>query len=146
MAGIEGTRATKVGVDHGAAIKIARGDYDFAVDGGAQGDIDLMGVAGLPADAIVLGGLVEVTAALTSAGAATVALKAEGVGDVIAAAAVSGAPWSTVGRKSVIPDMSGANSLKTTADRDITMTIATADLTAGAFKAVLFYLEPLPAS
>lgn len=145
MSEIAGTRAASEGVGHGGAIKIARGDYDFAVDGGAQGDIDLMGVAGVPSGAIVVGGFVEVTAALTSGGAATAALKIEGADDLIAAAAVSGAPWSATGRKSVVPNFTGANTIKTTAARDIALTIATADLTAGAFKAVLFYLEPLPA-
>lgn len=144
MGVIEGTRAAKEGVGHGGALKVARGDYSFAVDGGAVGDISLMGVAGIPADAIIVGGLVEVTAALTSAGAATAAVKVEGAGDIVADAAVSGAPWSTAGRKSVVPAMTGATSVKTTAARDIVLTVGAAALTAGAFKVVLFYLEPLP--
>lgn len=141
---IPGTRAAKEGADHGGMIKIARGDYDFADDGGAIGDINLMGVAGIPDNAIVVGGVIEVTTALTSAGAATAALKVEGADDLQAAAAVSGAPWSTVGRKDVVPDMTGSTAIKLTAARDIVLTIGTAALTAGAFSVVLYYLEPLP--
>ena len=144
MSVIAGTRAAAEGVEHGAILKVARGDYDFAVDGGAQGDIDLIGDAGIPSGAIVLGGLVEVTTPLTSGGAGTAAISVEGSDDIVAAAAVSGAPWSSGGRKDVVPDMTGSASVKTAAARDIVLTIATADLTAGAFSVVLFYLEPLP--
>lgn len=144
MGVIEGTRTAPEGVGHGGALKVARGDYDFADDGGAQGDIDLMGVAGLPNGAIVVGGLLEVTTALASAGAATAALKVEGAGDIVADVAISGAPWSSAGLKDIVPDMSGSAAVKTTAPRDIVLTVGVADLTAGAFTVVLLYLEPLP--
>jgi hypothetical protein len=120
--------------------KVARGRYDFAVDGGAVGDIDLTSSAQIPAGAYITHGFVEVDTAVTSGGAATVAVKVEGAADIVAAAAVSGAPWSTTGRKSVVPAATGTTSVKTTAARKIQATVATADLTAGAFDVVLFYV------
>lgn len=118
-----------------------RGRYDFAVDGGAVGDIDLTSTAMIPVNAVILGGFIEVDTALNSGGSATVALKAEGAADLLAATAFGSSPWSTTGRKSVIPVFTGATALKTTAARKIQATVATAALTAGVFDVVLFYIE-----
>jgi hypothetical protein len=126
---------------HGG-LGMAEATYSFAVNGGAVGDITLTQGDTIPSGAIILGGLVEVTTALTSGGAATVAIKVEGAGDIVAAAAISGAPWSTTGRKSVIPVFTGATSVKTTAARSIVATVATAALTAGVFNVYLVYLMP----
>lgn len=123
-------------------LRAARGDYSFAVDGGAVGTIPLMGSTAIPSGSIIVGGLVEVTTPPTSGGAATIAIQIEAANDTVAAAAVSGAPWSTAGRKSVIPAFTGATSLKTTAARDISAVIATATLTAGAFSVFIFYIPP----
>ena len=125
-------------------LKVARGDYSFAVDGGAQGTIALMGGTLIPSGAIIVGGFVEVTTALTSGGAATIACQVNAANDILTAVAV--ASW-TAGRKNILPAMtSGAltasTSVKTTAARDISIVIAAADLTAGAFKVVLFYVDP----
>lgn len=127
----------------GVGFRAARGDYSFAADGGAVGTIALTGATLIPAGATILGGFLDVTAGVTSGGAATIAVQVEGAGDIVAAAAVSGAPWSTTGRKSVIPAFTGATAVRTTAARDISIVIATAALTAGAFKVVLFYVQPL---
>lgn len=129
MAKMEGTRG----------VKEYKGEYDFAVDGGAVGSITLRSDETLPNGAIVLGGLIEVDTILASGGAATVALDSEAAGDILAAAAFGGAPWSTVGRKSVIPAFTGATSVKTTAERKPAVTIAAAALTGGKFRVVLFY-------
>jgi hypothetical protein len=129
------------GYPQATGVQCVRGRYDFAVDGGAVGDIDLTTSAAVPANAIVLGGFVEVDTALTSGGAATVAVKVEGAGDIVAAAAVSGAPWSTTGRKDIVPDFTGSAMVKTTAARTVQATVGTAALTAGAFDVVLFYTE-----
>ena len=121
-------------------LKTVRGEYDFAVDGGAVSTITLRGDNTIPAGSYILGGFVEVDTAVTSGGAATVAVTVESAGDAVAAAAVSGAPWSTTGRKSVIPVFTGATSLKTTAVRSVVITIATATVTAGKFRVVLVYI------
>lgn len=123
-----------------APVRVARARYDFAADGGAVGDITISAASVLPAGAYILSGFVEVDTALTSGGSATVAVTVEGAGDIVAAAAVSGAPWSTTGRKSIVPAGTGATSVKTTAARSIVATVATAALTAGAFDVVLVYV------
>ncbi|MEV0616189.1 hypothetical protein AB0I81_22940 [Nonomuraea sp. NPDC050404] len=120
--------------------RVVRGRYDFAVDGGAVGDIDLTLDAQIPANAVILGGFVEVDTAVVGTGA-SVAVKVEGAGDIVAAAAVSGAPWSTTGRKSVVPAFTGATTVKTTAARKIQATVSAAVLTAGVFDVVLFFVQ-----
>jgi hypothetical protein len=124
-------------------LRIVRGDYSFAADGGAAGTIALMGSALVPSGCTVLGGWLEVTTPPTSGGAATISVGIEAAGDLVAAAAVSGAPWSTAGRKSVVPVFTGATSIRLTAARDISIVIATAALTAGAFKVVLLVADPV---
>lgn len=123
-------------------LGIARGDYSFAADGGAIGNIVLAGDV-IPSGSTILGGFLEIVTPVTSGGAATVAINSEAAGDLVAAAAVSGAPWSTAGRKSIIPIFTGATSVRTTADRQLVATIATAPLTAGAFRVVVFFVPPL---
>lgn len=132
-----GTR--KVGA--GAALglpKPAVGLYDFAVEGGAVGDITLRGDT-VPSGAIIVDSLIHVDTVLTGA-TATVAIKVEGAADVNAADAISGAPWSTTGAKR--GDLTATTApVKTTAARSIVATVGTAALTAGVFKVVVWYVE-----
>lgn len=123
-----------------ANLKVARGRYSFATDGGAVGDIDLTSGAVIPANAFILAGFIEVDTALDSGGSATVALKVEGAADLLAATAFGSSPWSTTGRKSIIPVGTGATTVKTTAARKLQATVATAALTAGAFDVVVLYV------
>lgn len=131
----------KGGYPRATEMKVVRGRYDFAVDGGAVGDIDLTLETQIPANAVILGGFVEVDVVPTSGGSATVAVKVEGAADIVAAAAISGAPWSTTGRKSAVPAFTGATTVKTTAARKIQATVAVAALTAGVFDVVLFFVQ-----
>lgn len=127
-------------------LKTARGIYDFAVDGGAIGTIALMGATNIPSGATIIGGWIEVQTQLTSGGAATIAVQVEGSGDVVPAVAV--ASW-TAGRKEIVPgvtahnDLSASAVVRTTAARDISAVIATADLTAGKFSVIVLYIDPL---
>lgn len=109
--------------------------YDFDVHGGAVGDVELE--LTLPDNAIVYGGFVDVITAPTSGGAATVALKIEGAGDLIAATAIA----SFTGQLNIVPAYTGTTSVKTTAERILTVTVATADLTAGKFNIFLAIAE-----
>ena len=143
MAVIEGARQRSrvpvaEGIPAGNGLDIARARYDFAVEGGAIGVINLS-TDQLPSGAVILGGYVDVITPPTGA-SATVSVGTEAAADMVAAAAVSGAPWSTAGRKSVIPAFTGASSVKTTAARNISITVAAGALTAGVFDVVLFYL------
>ena len=127
MAVMAGTRGLKTFV----------GEYDFAVDGGAAGTIVLRSESGpIPSGAVVVGGFADVTTACLS-GSGTIALKVEGAGDLVAAAGQ--ASWTT-GRKSLIPDFTGANSVKTTQERSPSLVIATAAFTAGKLRLVLVYI------
>ena len=121
------------------AARVGKWAYDFAIAGGAVSTIALTGSV-LPSNALVFGGLMEVLTALTSGGAATAAIQAEASDDIIAAAAVSGAPWSTTGRKAIIPVWTAASTKKTTTTRTPSLVIATATLTAGKFNLFLFYV------
>lgn len=120
-------------------FKTAEVEYDFAVDGGAVSTITLRGVGAggnqIPAGAVITEGFIDVLTAVASA-TGTVALTAESAADLLAATAQAGL---TLGRKSIIPASTGATSVKTTAARSITMTIATAALTAGKFRVVVVY-------
>lgn len=133
MAIIEGTTAPKTWV----------GEWDFAIDGGAIATIALRGVGAasgpIPNGSVIESGYVEVLTLLTSGGAGTAALQVEAANDMITAAAVSGAPWSTTGNKSIVPVATGASAVKTTAARNPSIVFAAFAITAGKIRAVLNY-------
>jgi hypothetical protein len=68
--------------------------YDFALDGGAQGTINLRGPK-LPSGALVTDAIVQVDTIPTGTGASIAATTGESAADVQAAAAISGAPGSS---------------------------------------------------
>lgn len=119
-------------------LKYAQAKYDFAVHGGAQGDIVLTGDT-IPNGAVVTDALLLVDTPVTGA-SATLAIKVQSAADINAADAISGAPWSTAGAKRA--DFTATTApILLTADRSITATVATADLTAGVFRVVVAYVE-----
>lgn len=121
-------------------LKTWRGSYDFDVDGGAQSTITLRSNDGpIPNGSIVVGGVLDVTDALDSGGAATGALQVNAANDVVNAAAYNGAPWSTTGVKDIIPDSTGSTAIKITASRNPAFVIGGAALTAGVFTLTLLY-------
>jgi hypothetical protein len=103
--------------------------YDFAVNGGAQGSIV---IGNLPIGTVILGGYMLVGTALLGAGA-SVGITTEGAGDVVAVAAISGAPWSSTGKKAIIPKRNTpeSTSITLTAARNILFVVSAVDLTAG---------------
>ena len=130
MAIMEGTRAPKSWT----------GSYSFAVDGGAVGSITLRSEDGpIPVGSVITHGYLDVTTLFTTGTAATMALTVESAGDMVAATVVSGAPYSTTGRKSIVPVATGATAVKTTASRAPVATIAVGTVTAGVFTLTLFY-------
>ena len=97
----------------------------------------------IPAHSLIVGGFVDVNTVFTSAAStATIALSVEGANDIITAAAVSGAPWSTIGRKAIVPKANTpeSTSIKTTVARAITATVAVQALTAGKLTGYLYLL------
>lgn len=98
----------------------------------------------LPALAIVVGGFFDVNTLFTSAaGTATIAISVEGANDIQAAAAVSGAPYSTIGRKAIVPKANTpeSTSVKATVAREIVCTVAVQALLTGKLTGYLFYVE-----
>ena len=73
----------------------------------------------------------------------TIAIKVEGANDIISAAAVSGAPYSTIGRKAIVPKANTpeSTSVKASAAREITCTVAVEALTVGKLTGYLYYVE-----
>jgi len=124
-------------------LKTAVGEYDFAVDGGAIGAITMRGSGPLggviPNGAVILGGYIEIDTNFTTGTAATMAISIEGANDLQTATVVSGAPYSTTGRKAIVPVFTAATSIKTTAQRSLTATIATGTVTAGKGRVVVMY-------
>ena len=97
----------------------------------------------LPAHAIIVGGFFDVNTAFTSAaGTAEIAIHVEGAGDIQAAAPVSGAPYSTIGRKAIVPKANTPEStgVKATVARQITATVSVQALTAGKLTGFLYYV------
>lgn len=113
--------------------RVARCTYDFGVDGGTVGAIDL-GVT-IPDNAVIVRSWYEVITGMTSAGnAGTFAISVEGANDVVTAVDAD----TVSGRVEGIQDGTIAASIKTTGAKAITFTIAVEDLTAGK---VVFFLE-----
>jgi len=117
--------------------EVAYFEYDFAKEGGAVGDITLRG-AQLPKGAIIKEGIVDVETAVVSGGAATIALKLNSAGDVLAA--TGKASFSLNATLDVVPDGTAANSVKLTANKRLAATVAVAALTAGKFTVALEYV------
>lgn len=119
-------------------------NYDFAVQGGAVGDIALDLV--IPQHVVITGGVLRVATTLASSGSATVALKVNSNGDLLTATAfatlnsagtfrlLSGTVDATAASATqplVVPTVT------TTAVRTLTLQIGTAALTAGKIVIVL---------
>lgn len=114
------------------SVKTAEAFYDFAVDGGALGQLTLRGDNVIPAGSVVTHGFIDTETA--SGGTGTISVDLEAAGDLRAAATLA------AGRSDVIPAATGSTSVKATAARSVKITIGTAALTAGKFRVVLFYM------
>lgn len=106
-----------------------RGLYDFSEDGGGIGDIV---IGTIPDNTTITKAHYEVITPFTSAGAATVAISTSQVANEIVTATAYNNAVFNAGAHDAIPDGTAANfTTKSTAARNIILTIATADLTAG---------------
>jgi hypothetical protein len=119
----------------------AKMTYDFATDGGAISTITPANSPTLPANAIILGGTIDITVQLTSGGAATIAVGL-GSGAQVAAlkAATAVASW-TAGQLAVIPVFTAATYVKVAAATQLTLTVAAFALNAGRFDVNLVYVQ-----
>jgi hypothetical protein len=122
---------------------VCRARYSFAADGGAVSTINITGGGTpIPSGSLILAAYIDVQTILASSGSPTVAVQVESAGDIQAAAAFGGAPWSTTGVKLSSARTFATAPIKTTADRGISIVIATAALTAGIFDVVV-YFQPI---
>lgn len=140
------------GVEFPAVVAETRKfSYDFAVDGGAVGNITLRGGT-LPPGAILVGYCTKQPTAFTSGGAATITVTCESSGDlqptqlysnitfatVLAAYAIAGNGVLALGAGTY-----GAPAIiETTAARSVVMAVAGAALTAGKFDVFITFLKP----
>lgn len=110
--------------------RVAKATYSFAVDGGAQGTITPATNALIPKDAIITAVFVDCTTNVAPATGATIAINGGGSTLVSAATATShGLNTGTV--KKSLALASSATAIKAASNGYITLTVATADLTAG---------------
>jgi len=118
---------------------IAQYVYDFDNLGGAVGDITLTGEP-MPDNAVVMNAFVDSVTAVTSGGAATVALKLVSADDLLAA--TGKASFSAEALIAGVPDFATSGDwVKTTSDTSkVVATVATAALTAGVFYVTLHYV------
>ena len=123
-------------------LRVARATFDLAVEANRAVGAHGLGVT-LPAQAIVVGGFMEVNPALTGETDATLAMSVLSANDIQTAVAVSGAPWSTTGRKAIVPKANTpeSTSIKLTAAKEITATVAVAALLTGKVTVYLYYVE-----
>jgi hypothetical protein len=138
-----------IGTDIGLGVlRVARFLFDTAGKDSAGVNNTTVAAHGtgvfLPIHAIEVGGFFDVNTAFTSEeSTATIAIHVQAANDIQAAAAVSGAPYSTIGRKAIVPKANTPEltSIKTTAVREITCTVAVQALTAGKLTGYLYYVE-----
>jgi hypothetical protein len=119
------------------AKKVAYYEYDFDKDGGAIGAIALRPGSAIPAGAVITDAMVDVETAVTSLGAATIALHNKAANDIVTAVVLAGFTANTL--IDGIPDGSIGNAIRTIVAGGVTLTIAVADLTAGKFVVAVEY-------
>jgi hypothetical protein len=138
-----------IGADDGVGnLRVARFTFDTeAVDSDGVDNIDVgahgTGVT-IPAYAIIVGGFFDVNTPFGSAAdSATVAIRVEGANDIQTATAVSGAPYSTIGRKAIVPKANTpeSTSVKTTVAREITCTVAVQALEVGKLTGYIYFVD-----
>ena len=121
-----------------AVPRILKATYDFSVDGGDTGNLNLS--ATLPDNAIVIGGHVDVETDLASAGSATVGIGIQGAyAQFRNAAAFTG--FNTGASGLILDNNAPPNAgLKLQAALPVGIVIGTAALTAGKFHIYVYYL------
>lgn len=123
-------------------VLLAVNEYDFALDGGAVGTINLRGLV-IPQDSIITDTLLIVHVALTGGTITdTLSLGAETLIDLQAAAARNAAPWSTAGARRITLNAT-AVPIRATIERRPRFTINGTALTAGRFTLITHFIPHL---
>lgn len=137
-----------IGTDIGlGSLRVARFVFDVGGKDSAGENNTTVAAHGtgvtLPPHAIVVGGFLDVNTAVTSSDSGQLSVGVEGTNDIQTASAVSGAPWSTIGRKAIVPKANTpeATSVKTSTAKEITFTVSVGALTAGKVTGYLYFVE-----
>ena len=121
-----------------AVPRILKATYDFSVDGGDTGNINLS--TSLPDNAVLIGGHIDVETDHASAGSATVGIGLQGDYDAFRnAAAFTGFTANASGLllTNIAPPNGG---VKLQGSLPVGIVIGTADLTGGKFHVYIYYL------
>jgi hypothetical protein len=120
-------------------LRVAHAKYSFGVDGGVTGLITPASTAVIPAKAIMIGGTVNVTTAVTSLGSATLSVGTSAGSSASALlAATAKASLGAAAIVNAVPTL--AVPVKMSAAGSITVTVGTADLTAGVVEIFIYYV------
>lgn len=113
--------------------------YDFAQHGGAVEAITVYG-DNIPADAIILDGIIRVNTAVTSDGSATVAIMAQGANDILAATGKASLTLNAL--LDTVPLGTAATAIRLTAAiSSLTFTVGTAALLTGKITVALRWMR-----
>jgi hypothetical protein len=128
----------------GVPLGVSRTTYDVS-SGAHSGAIAAHKPGGvlIPDNSIICGGFVDVVTTFTSAtDAATIALSVQSANDIVSAVAISAATDWDVGRRAIVPKANTpeTTSIKLTANRIVTVTVAVEVVTAGKFELFLYFL------
>lgn len=125
-------------------FNVVKGNWKFSRDGGATGDYNLKDQDGssavkIPSGAVILSAFVHVVSAVTSGGLLTLDVNSEAANDLLAAEAVANL---TLGAKiQGVPDFGTlADSVVTTAERTLGISLNAAAATAGEINVYVFYV------
>lgn len=119
-------------------MRVARAKYDFAVDGGVVGAITPTLTATLPDNAVIVGGTINSTTAVTAVGAGTVSVGTTAGSSATSILGVTGKASLTADAL-LNSDITFAAPVKMTAAGGINITVAGDTLTAGVIEITLFY-------
>lgn len=142
--GWNGTLASKYKLGSASVIGqklVLIATYDVAVSGGTQVTVNLKDAntgldAKLPSGAVISTVMIDTITPFVSGGSATIAIGAVSTTDLKGALAYG----SYTGIVAGVPVGSAATSIKLTADKTVTATIATANVTAGKINVLIEYI------
>ena len=119
-------------------MRMAHAIYSFAVDGGAVSTITPVSTAAIPQYAVIIGGTINSTTAVTSGGSATVAVGTSAGSSTTSILGATGkASFTTDALINSAATL--ASPVKMSAAGNITITVATAALTAGIIEIFVLY-------
>ena len=132
------TKLPDPAVDGLNALRVARITFDATGDASLRTETTHeLGVT-IPADALIVGGFIDVTDAFTdAAGASFTSVQVEAAEDILADAAVGAL---TLGQHDIIPDMTASEIVATTVPREVAVRVVDAPLTAGTMVIFLYYV------